>query len=894
MKHKIVKQRTLNIMVFSVMFLIVVFVAVNTFLIRNSIGDEVKAERNKAMCERLSREILEASDNMTDQIRCFVVTNNGVYLDNYWQERFEKKTYDEAVLQLEERKLPPEERELLTDIRRNLNLLMNEEVRAIRLATDAGHVDAPAVVQDFVLNIEDQAMSDEEKAVKARDVLFGGDYTYEKQTVRQKIEKFQSVIEVRLEEELRRAENATDNILDIQRALLVMICSAMVFIFWLVYSCFTRPIVSYSKQLEQFEGKNDQNEDPVLQPEGSAEIQLFAEKFNQVFSKMQEASRVKSEFLASMSHEIRTPLNTLTGYRFLLEQTALNEEQKEYVAAMEKADILLQQHIGNILDYSRLNAEKTKIERIQFDLWEMLDSLETLFGARVQEKNLYLKIEKAENLPRYIKGDLGKLRQVLVNLIGNGVKFTGQGGITVRCEKNTSASFEAEGEEKKYYDLLDEFMEKDDRLFWLAISVTDTGIGIRRENWDKVFCPFEQAEQNTTRRFGGTGLGLSICRKLTGLMGGRIYLMERKKGSRFIVKIPVRTASAPKEGDSKAERVPLPGSSQPGFPQYPGRCILLVEDNYINQKMEQKIFSLFGLEVDTASSGEEAVSKGCLKTYDLIFMDIHMEDMDGFAAAEKIREGGRNLLTPVVALTADVEKENLRRTLLDMDGYLTKPVRSEDLPYVLREFLGWPVRTAAVQEEGKEEMRVLFSRRHEEDVYALARLGEQREAEGLKKKTHMLKGVCAVLEFDRMKEELIKLEELIRINRPHAEWMEQIQAIEIAYENIVQMQTSAKEYTDRVQGQAAWKQHLPQKYTEEDIAAGRKGCEHLRKLLEAGDFEALQAWKETRALLGAVMEESDCQKLQHAVENMDFSGGAEILRHIKKGSGTNVSGTVCG
>ncbi len=212
-------------------------------------------------------------------------------------------------------------------------------------------------------------------------------------------------------------------------------------------------------------------------------------------------------------------------------------------------------------------------------------------------------------------------------------------------------------------------MKKDGRLFWLTITVADTGIGIPKEDWARIFRPFEQSERNTSRKYGGTGLGLSICRKLTQIMGGQIYLTERSAGSCFVVKIPLRTADT----DCIPEHILDDGTL---FPQYPQRKVLLVEDNAINQKMEKKILELFGLQVHAASSGSEAMKKCAEEEYELIFMDIHMEDTDGYTAAARIRSFGKNMITPVIALTADVEKENLRRCLLEMDGYVLKPIHA--------------------------------------------------------------------------------------------------------------------------------------------------------------------------------------------------------------------------
>lgn len=889
MKKKLVKQKTLNTMIFLVLLLVLVFVIINTVILRQYMHREVKAERNKSRCEMLCREILDASDSMTNEMRCFVVTGNVKYLDNYWKERYVTKSHDDAIAKLEKTNLTEKEREMLTDIKSNLDLLMNVEIRAIRLATDAGHIDAalPQTVNSYVLNIEDSRMDEEQKADKAKEILFNGDYTFEKETIRQRIEKFQEVIQTRQEKELTVSEHRTDIVLGIQEILLFIISAILILIFILVYRYFTLPVVHYSHQLETYRGSSEEN--PVLlSPEGSSELRMFARKFNEVSRGMQEASKAKSEFLASMSHEIRTPLNTLSGYRFLLGQTKLDAEQREYVEAMEKADILLQQNIGNVLDYSRLSADMSRLERTEFDIWELLDSLETIFKYRAEEKGLYLRMTKSENLPRFVKGDMGKVRQVLTNLIGNSVKFTAKGGITVQAEKSSSASFRAEGEALKYYDFLNESMKKDGRLFWLTITVADTGIGIPKEDWARIFRPFEQSERNTSRKYGGTGLGLSICRKLTQIMGGQIYLTERSAGSCFVVKIPLRTADT----DCIPEHILDDGTL---FPQYPQRKVLLVEDNAINQKMEKKILKLFGLQVHAASSGSEAMKKCAEEEYELIFMDIHMEDTDGYTAAARIRSFGKNMITPVIALTADVEKENLRRCLLEMDGYVLKPIHAGKLPAVLKEFLGAPaafIRSEHTypsrEEEMMQDMRRQFFKYHEADIRQLVSLAAEDNREALKKKAHMLKGLTAALQMELLNKRIVCLEQMLH---------------ETAEKEVLERQTGAiaeeyrKEYQNSASQQSLSHLAVPQN-AEENAEEYRSAAFELCRMLEYADFAALEFWKQKEEIFRGNMERETFDRLQSNMEQMKFQAALGILNSCeerKEGiDNAEISGAFCG
>lgn len=872
MNKKIIKQKFLNIMIFVAFFLVIILVAMNSIILKKCIHEEVMVERNKTYCERLSKQILDASDTMTNEMRYFVITQKMSHLDNYWKERYETKSFEKAIGELEKEGLSEEELVLLNDIKRNSELVMHAEVRAVKLivATQKKEVQVPEIVDSFILNVEDENMNDEEKIRKAQEILFDGEYSSEKETIRQKIEKFQSTMENRLEAELESAEEVTDFALRVQTGLLCIISAILVFIFVMVYHYFTKPIVNYSFQLDRFSTDSEIQYSKVLYPEGSVEMQIFAQRFNEVLNEMQKASQAKSQFLANMSHEIRTPLNTLSGYRFLLEQTELNDEQYEYVMAMKKADDMLQQNVNNILDYSKLSMSKLQVERVEFNLWEMLDGLETVFRYSAVEKGIYLHLKRDKQVPMMVKGDMVKLRQILVNLIGNAVKFTSEGGVTVSVSVG-----ENKKKEQEYYEGLSNIEGKTRAMFWLKIVVADTGIGIPKKDWERVFQPFEQSDGSTPRHYGGTGLGLSICRKLTNLLGGQLYLIERSQGSCFVLDMPMKRLSSAAE-DSKLQVY----DTELQLPQYKEKNVLLVEDNLINQKMEKKVLSMFGLKVDTASSGTMAVEQGMKKKYDMIFMDIHMEDMDGYQALEEIRKGEKNRTTPSVALTADVEKKTIKRCVIEMDGYLLKPLRIEKIPVILRKFFGETKEKIFVKESREnigsqayqidilpQEMIKLFPIRHEKDILSLPDL-VKNDRKKLKEKIHMLKGVTATLKLEKLHQMLVEVETMIKTGTDISNVEEKIQYIIELYYKDFKKDAPVEEIPET--------NEIESKNVFEAVKA------NLIRLLKKGDFEAMEIWKQYEKMFEYYMERSTYEQLKNLVIKMQFKEAYTCLCAVNK------------
>jgi signal transduction histidine kinase/DNA-binding NarL/FixJ family response regulator/HPt (histidine-containing phosphotransfer) domain-containing protein len=395
---------------------------------------------------------------------------------------------------------------------------------------------------------------------------------------------------------------------------------------------------------------------------GHKEIQ---EQLQRAKEAAEAADVAKSEFLANIRHEIRTPMNSIIGFSDMLANENLNGQQQEYVKMIRDSAQNLLSLINDIVDFSKIEAGKLDVEILDCSLGQILNSIESIMKPKAAEKGLEFKIIEREGLPSQIRCDPTRLNQCLVNIVDNAIKFTKQGQVHLKV-----------------------FVQQIDNKSFICFDIKDTGVGIPLERQAAIFESFTQADGSTTRKYGGTGLGLTITKKLAELLGGRLSLTSQEgKGTTFSLMLPAGLdVSKQPTLDRSDIAVQANDVERPNLRHRFSGSILVAEDNPTNQMLIKQLLKNMGFEVTTAEDGNVALQKTLTHSFDMIFMDIQMPNMDGYETARAMRENG--ITIPIVALTASTMSGDEGKCICaGCNDYLSKPIKRKELLTTIQKYI---------------------------------------------------------------------------------------------------------------------------------------------------------------------------------------------------------------
>ena len=692
MKKKVyITNRMITMGACLIFFIVILITFVSCYYVDVCIKKEAKAQKNRYEWTKLGGILEDASDYLTSEVRQYVITGEAGYFYDYWNEVYKVKRRDMAVKKLKSYHLTKHEIYLLEKAKKNSDQLIKTERMAmkLKLQTQDMIVNHNEELQKYKRSVikdrlpyEYQNFTKQQKEKMAIDLLYNGSYEKTKKSIMVPIHAFQNSINKRLNIEVSKTVSYRELALKVQITCLMISVLLIGILLILIQKFYVHPVRYYTNMiLAQSKSDFSEGKIPEVLPRGVYEMQYLGEKFNELSSNLQrqlmlriraedemrqardkanDASKAKGEFLAKMSHELRTPLNSIIGYLYLFEKSPMMKKQKEYCISMKIASESLLKLINQVLDFSKIESGQMEFEYQALNIKKLVGEIISVMKPSAFEKGLKLKMQMDKEIPENVLGDSLRLKQILINLIGNAIKFSQNGGIIIFIE----------------------LMEKRKKYCRVFFGVKDSGIGISQERIDSIFEDFIQGDQTITRRFGGTGLGLPITKKIIEEFNhGKDTLhvrSEEGKGSYFYFELDFEYIKDQRRVDREYIK------KLHHKYKFCGQKILLVDDNRLNLRVEKEILEKAGLYVDTVQNGQEALFMIKETKYDLILLDVRMPDMNGYELAVKIRENKNYKKTPMVALTADIMgevKEKIKEA--DIDYYLAKPLRPEKLLHVL-------------------------------------------------------------------------------------------------------------------------------------------------------------------------------------------------------------------
>lgn len=868
-----ISQFVISAVTLFIFILIVVLLGGSIIFMKNSINAEQEAVARKEEFKQLGIDLKDASDYLTDEARKFAVTNDRKYMDNYWREIDVTKTRDKVIYRIIELNTPADELSLLAEAKKNSDGLVETEKRSMRLVLEAHKVsehNMPDEVTGFHLSNEDQQLNEQDKLKKAIDIMYDAKYDADKKTITNPISNFQKSINNISEIELESARTARLQAETLQIVLSFIIIFSIAVLLRIISTQLTIPIKNYTKELTDLNFNNSNFE---LMPDGSKELRALADNFNKMYYSLkdelvkrkkaeetmkaakeeaEEANMAKSQFLANMSHEIRTPLNAIIGYEYVLQNTALTDKQRNYTNKIFISAKNLLEIINNILDFSKIEAKKLIIEKISFDIYEILEEISSMVYFEIERKGLKINCSIEKGIPKYLIGDPVRIKQIILNIVSNAIKFTQTGGLNIDAK----------------------LVQKLKSQVTIKFIIKDTGIGISQQQKKLLFKPFTQADASTTRKYGGTGLGLTISKQLVELMGGSIYVeSELGEGTAFYFTLKFDIPD-----DVLIEKCEY--SSKDIFKN---KKILLVEDNEINLEMTKAILESFGFETDTADSGLSAIEKINKNIYDVVLMDIQMPSMDGYETTRRIRKIKGTERLPIIALSADVVYGVIDKVKnAGMNDYITKPLNIESLVRVLKNYIKideeiprYSVKTlknhrycidfeSAVKKIGDKvkyrDVLGLFISNHKGDAEILHNCVSAENWEDLQALVHTMKGIAGNIEAQELYEFCRVLENNIS-KHDKGYLFGLIKNFESILNSV--LEDADKIIINELRQKVSTTAKINDEDTEEKIA-------ELIKLLKAGNVEAKDVFNECKQYFERTMGQQSYCRLKTEISNYAF------------------------